>query len=195
MKIKEIIEIVEIDNLSCIVESNLSRVHSHLKNGHIAISASRDTYNNRENSQRTSQLKRDVRNLGYGFVVLAGGFKEENEDKTSVDVVEQSLLIPYIKNKGTFEEFIEIFHSLANKFEQDAILVVEPNGKKYYLDKNKNIDVEFANTNFSADDAKYFSALAKGNHRKRKWAFEGIVIPDTTAGKHIAHTKGMIVTN
>lgn len=179
--------VVNVHSHQCAVESNLSRVKHHLDNGSIAISASRDENSPEENQGKSAKLRQDIRNLGYGYVVLVGGYNEEG-----VDVVESSFLVPYVPSKGSFEDFVRIFHKLANKYDQDSILVTEPISKIYYLGKDGETRSEFTKTKFDVDKAKYFSMLAKGNHRNRKWVFEGIAVPDTLFGKHRASLEGML---
>ena len=77
-------------------ESSLSSIIKHIEDPtsvFAQISASRKKYSKRENEERHTQLKNDVRKLGFGFIEMAGGFEEE--DGT---VQEKSLFIP-IKTK------------------------------------------------------------------------------------------------
>ena len=179
--------VVNVFGHSCAVESSLSRVNHHLKNGAVAISASRDIYSPEENQRRTNELRDKLRSSGYGYLALVGGYHEETGD-----VVETSFLVPYMGKNESFTQFIEKMSELGKQYEQESILVIQPN-EVYYMDPRTGKKTDsFSRVKFDQPDSTYFSMLAKGNHRNRKWTFEGVAIPDTLFGKHRASLENML---
>ena len=179
--------VVKVFGHSCAIESNLSRVNHHLKNGGIAISASRDVYSLEENSRRTKEMRDRLRSEGYGYLVLVGGYHAE-----AGDVVETSFLVPYIKSRESFPQFVKQMSELGKQYEQESILVIQPN-EVYYIDPRTGKKTDsFLGVKFDQPDSTYFSMLAKGNHRNRKWIFEGVAIPDKLYGKHRARLENML---
>lgn len=179
--------VVSVFGHSCAVESNLSRINHHLKKGAVAISASRDVYSQEENQRRTDELRDKLRADGYGYLALVGGYHEETGD-----VVETSFLVPYMEKKESFSQFLTKMSSLGEQYEQESILVIQP-GEVYYMDpRTGKKTLSFSGVKFDQPDSTYFSMLAKGNHRNRKWTFEGVAIPDTLFGKHRASLENML---
>lgn len=179
--------VVKVFGHSCVIESNLSRVNHHLKNGAVAISVSRDVYSPEENRMRTKELRDRLRSSGYGYLVLVGGYHEE-----AGDVVETSFLVPCIKNRESFPRFVKRMSEFGKQYEQESILVIQPS-EVYYMDPRTGKKTNsFSGVKFDKSDSTYFSMLAKGNHRNRKWNFEGVAIPDTLYGKHRASLENML---
>lgn len=179
--------VVNVFGHSCAVESSLSRVNHHLEKGAVAISACRDIYSPAENSKRTKELRDKLRAEGYGYLALVGGYHEETGD-----VVETSFMVPYMEKKESFSQFLTKMSSLGEQYEQESILVIRPN-EVYYMDpKTGKKTLSFSGVKFDQPDSIYFSMLARGNHRNRKWTFEGVAIPDTLFGKHRASLENML---
>ena len=76
-----------------LTESSLSRIWLHIekKTNFAVISASRGDYSDKENNDRYRQLKNIIREKGYGFIEMRGGYKEDGGF-----VYEKSLFIPNI---------------------------------------------------------------------------------------------------
>ena len=98
--------------MKIIKSASTSRVYERLRNNDIQvaiISPYRGEYNNKENKERMTHLKADVRKLGYGFNQLVSRWVENGE---SFD--EESLLIPDITFNQAFQ--------LGKKYDQLSIL-------------------------------------------------------------------------
>jgi len=161
-----------------IKEARLSRLYQYVEDrdkDFAIISASRSEYSADDNAERFNQLKETVRELGYGYIELRGGYIETAEDGKTVEVTEDSLLIPKIEK----DEAI----ALGSEFEQESILYKNSESMAYILTTGENIgktDMEFkfgANrSNFSVDDPlnAYFSSLKKGPHRSKKISFKAL---------------------
>lgn len=154
------------------VESNLSRIAKHVGSGLVTLSACRQSLTEDENLKRSELLVAELRKLGYGYIPLVGSYIEE---ETGEPATEHSFLIPYPnKRELSFEEMVFELQVVANSFNQDSILVVNQ-GKGYllYSDGHQDPVGSFNLDNNTASP--YFSTLAKGNHRNRKWVFEGVL--------------------
>jgi len=157
-------------------ESSLSRVWQHVENPKRAfgvISASRHEYSKEENRERHEELRGRIRELGYGYIELDGGYREKSGRDSYVIVQEPSFFIPNVKYRDLI--------SLGQELEQDSViykglgefrvvstrppvgetLVNFSQGKGYW-----NIDL--------AKEAvkEFFSSLVKGSHKGRKFVFK-----------------------
>ena len=153
-------------------ESSLSRIWKHVEDDAKSfgvISAYRANEPNNDNNHK--QLKTSIRDLGYGFIEMRGGYKEEEGGF----VKEKSLFIPNITKK----EMIK----LGQKYEQDSILYKDSNAfVSIGANKSTGIGKEIVNfkkgkgkDNISlAQDAikNFFSQLLKGSHRGKKFVFK-----------------------
>ena len=153
-------------------ESSLSRIWQFVednKKQFAVISASRKLNSDEENEKNYIELIKDIRDLGYGYIKMRGGYKE----KTGF-VREKSLFVPNIKKS----EIIE----LGRKYNQDSILFKDVN-KFVEIGTNKETGIGKILMNFKkqsnvdnlnlAKDAikKFFSSLLKGNHKGKKFVF------------------------
>lgn len=169
------------------VESNLGRVMKWAKSGSVTISACRGDKTTKENLKRTEDLILDLKELGYGYIPLFGQYVEEENGL----VTEYSFLVPYPnKNREeSFEDMISALQVLGDKYDQECILVVKDNlGTLLYSDGKQ---IEAGEFTFPVNKSEYTSALAKGNHRNRKWSMEGVVgFPRTMNGRMGASRLG-----
>ena len=99
-----------------IAESSLSRIMTHVTKTENfgVISPFRKEFSNKENLDRYKELKEIVRERGYGFIELKGGYQEEDGF-----VNEKSLFIPNIKKNEMLE--------LGKKYNQHSVIVKDSN--------------------------------------------------------------------
>ena len=157
-------------------EHSLSRVWKHEKRGFILMSAFRgDDFE--ENMKKHEQLKKDIRALGYGFFEIDGMYQYENG--TLGD--ELSVFIPALSNEeDTFYFMVDNFQKLGKKYNQESILVKEPDsyGGKASLLFCKSGQYDEIGTRVGYDKiAIAYSKLRKGSHKGRTFVIEGIRIP------------------
>lgn len=145
-------------------ESSLNRVSSgHNNIGFVIISASRGNKSAQENNNNYKELKRKVKELGYSFVPVFGGFVENGTD----EVFEQSLQVypissTVISKEYDFDKFQEDMINLAKKYEQDAILIKRPDKNPMFYDcKNNKWTDEFSGITYNDLMQKYFTSLKK----------------------------------
>ena len=144
----------------------------------------RQDHLNRENRNK---LKQVLRHSGFGYVPTLGGFKEKLIDKETGEVVvdpetkepvlvdtefpERSFVVHSQKgDKGRNpEELKQLGLDIANQFNQDSILYKPPNAvdpKAYYLTRNGEVDMEFADLTVEDLDQIFYTQLAKGTQRR-----------------------------
>jgi len=151
-------------------ESSLSRIFSHIEGNESfgVVSAFRDNLSTTENKQRHSDLKNMVRKFGYGFIEMRGGYTGDQGF-----VQEYSLFVPGVSKK----EIVEFGKS----FDQHSV-IFKDNNEFILIGSNQNSGVGKILTNFvrggknNINTAKeaikdFFSALAKGSHRGKKFVF------------------------
>ena len=167
-----------IDKVNNLNESSLSRLWQHVQNRKpfAMISLSRAGMTDKQKNEAYTTLKIDVRKLGYGYIELKGGYIENETDI----VDELSLMIPNITQQAA----IKIGETDLGFGPQDTVLYC--NGVDFlgYLITNPDkgsIGSVFQKFNYGkGHDAlpmvqsavkEYFSMLAKGSHKNRKFAF------------------------
>jgi len=157
-----------------LAESSLSRIMHHIEKTENfgVISPFRKGIGDEKNLDRYKELRELVREKGYGFIELKGGYQEETGF-----VNEKSLFIPKIKK----EEMIE----LGKKYDQHSVIIKDKNmfamigtSKKdgnvnkvlmTYDISGKKISVEVPIKNVFDD---FFSKLLKGSHSGKRFQFK-----------------------
>lgn len=172
-------------------ESSLSRIKKHSENGFFTLSAFRGEFTEEENLKRHNNLKKDIRNYGLGYIEQYGGYVETRDDGTKVPVKELSLFVPY-DNKMDIEEFKNIAKTLADKYNQEAYILCDPDDHKIIMYEGSNTyDLGKFNVNKMGE---YWSLLKKGSHSKRdiKYVFEGITVPSNVISRQARSLGGEI---
>jgi hypothetical protein len=155
-----------------LVESSLSRILQHIEGDRAfgIVSAFRDMNSKKENMSGHVELKKAVRDAGYGYIELRGGYREETGF-----VSELSLFIPNITKK-------EI---MAMGQANDQHSVIHKDSKEFVLiGTNKSAGVGKTLERFVATGGRgsvtlakdaikdFFSSLTKGSHKGKKFLFK-----------------------
>jgi len=159
--------------LNDINESSLSRIFQHIEgdNSFGVVSAFRDDLPDAENKQRHADLKAMIRKAGYGFIEMRGGYTGDQGF-----VQEYSLFVPSVSKKDMIE-FGKAFnqHSVIYKDSSEFIMVGTNENSGIgrtvvnFIRGGKN------NINMAKDAIKdFFSSLAKGGHRGKKFVFNTV---------------------
>lgn len=155
-----------------LTEKNLNRISKgHEKDGYVIISASRffedmtKEQRESENNKRTNELKRALKNYGYSYLAVYGGYREEGASEASME--KSFVVYPYnivSHSKYNFEDFLDDMKELGKKYDQDSILVCEPGGKPHYVALKPGVD-EFGFDSVRDNDmnSEYFTAIKKWN--------------------------------
>lgn len=161
-------------------ESSLSRVLTHInKTKEFGVmSPFRKEKSDKENESDYAELKTKVRELGYGFIELRGGYVGDEGF-----FPEKSLFIPNIKRKEIIEfgkDYIQ--HSVIHKNEKNFVLI----GTNKQAGIGKELDgFDVGGKSISIDDIgdkfqDFFSKLAKGSHKGKKFLFKMQEIVETS---------------
>ena len=155
-----------------LVESSLSRILQHIEGNRAfgIVSAFRDMNSKKENMNKHVELKKAVRDAGYGYIEMRGGYKEETGF-----VSELSLFVPNISKK----DIIDMGQN------NDQHSVIHKDSKEFALiGTNKNAGVGKTLERFVATGGRdsmtlakdaikdFFSSLTKGNQRGKKFLFK-----------------------
>jgi hypothetical protein len=139
------------------------------------LSAFRGSNSDKENKARHEELKKAIRQMGYGFIELRGGYKGDEGY-----VEELSLLIPNITKKGIVD--------LGRQFQQHSVMY-KNDQDFYYIGTNEEAGVGKVLMRFKKGEGQdnlelakhkvvdFFSQLKKGAHSEKKFVFN--VKPDT----------------
>lgn len=173
-KAKEIIKRLEI-----ISESSLSRVWQHVEKDTQfgVLSASRSENTKVENDLNHLNLKKQVRELGYGYIEMKGGFVETLDDGNKLEVEENSLFIPKISKNEIMK--------LGTDYDQDTILFRDSDGF-YEIGTSKRMGIGKIISKFKSSNGRenldftiellkrLFSSLKKGSHKDKKFLFKKV---------------------
>jgi hypothetical protein len=155
-----------------LVEAKLSRVFQYVeddKKDFGIVSAFRGTNSDKENKARHEELKKMVRQMGYGFIELRGGYKGDEGY-----VEELSLLIPNVTKKNIVD--------LGRKFQQHSVMY-KNDQDFYYIGTNEEAGVGKVLMRFKKGAGQdnlelakhkvidFFSSLKKGPHSDTKFVF------------------------
>ena len=114
-----------------LTESGLSRLYQHMMEHDSAIiSAFRNEYTNKQNYERSRELKAQLLSAGYGVTKIDGSYIENFETPEAIEVSEQSL---FISNRGGAADFINEIARLGEEYEQDSVLIIPEGGQDAYL--------------------------------------------------------------
>ena len=114
-----------------LTESGLSRLYQHMMDYDSAIiSAFRNEYTNKQNYERSRELKAQLLSAGYGVTKIDGSYIENFETPEAIEVSEQSL---FISNRGGAANFINEIARLGEEYEQDSVLIIPEGGQDAYL--------------------------------------------------------------
>jgi hypothetical protein len=176
-----------------LVESSLSRILQHIEGDKSfgVISAFRGEYGKKENKIRHRELKKAVRDAGYGFIEMRGGYREE-----SGFVTELSLFIPNITRKDaialgqTYEQ-----HSVIYKDKKEFSLIGTNKSSGLGVTLDKFVAIGGKDSMTLAKDAikDFFSSLLKGSQKGKKFLFK-MQEKETTSFNQKAYMRNNVLS-
>jgi len=155
-----------------LVEAKLSRIFQYIeddKKDFGIVSAFRAVNSDKENKARHEELKKLVREMGYGYIEMRGGYKGDEGFNE-----ELSLLIPNITKKGIVD--------LGRKFQQHSVMY-KNDQDFYYIGTNDEAGVGKVLMRFKKGEGQdnlelakhkvvdFFSQIRKGPHSDKKFVF------------------------
>lgn len=163
--------------LQQLIEKNtLSRLYQHFTGqGVVAIiTAFRAEYTYEENTERNRELAATVRNAGFGFVYVDGGWIENKGTEREQEVSEVALMIHGDQHSG--KKLFDLCVSLAKKYNQDGFIFKGPSDAKTALyDGNGELVDTFKGMTLDKL-SEYFTRLRGGSHAGRSFTFESLNI-------------------
>lgn len=179
----------------------------HYNNGFIIISASRSENGRELNNKLTKELISVLKNSPYSFVPVYGGYIENKGTPNEVTTYEASFIVLNFDKQGNetdMNALIDFGKKLQVQFNQEDILVKEPNGTPRYINQNGETSMEF-NGDVKINDLtqEYFTSFIKSkniandqeNRRKSRFTFESCYInpkPSTFSERVIRRNIGEI---
>lgn len=164
-----------------LTEANMNRiVNGHDAFGYIMISASRADKSEEENNIRKKSIVKDIKSLGYSYVPVFGGYKEDGQDRASLE--KSFIVYPYniqTKEYADFDDFKRDMINLGKKYNQDSVLVKDGKNNPIYIQCSTETpyddnDEGFSGVKYNHTDSEYFTALKKWsdmskNGKNRDW--------------------------
>lgn len=142
----------------------------HTNNGFAVVSACRKEYTPEQNKQRTKELENLIKQEGFVFKSVDGGFIEDKGKPTEKEVIEKSFIIYNSNHKNDKANLLKFALSVCRKYGQDSILYSEKGDKPRYYTKNGHVDSTF-NNKFIVNDKsqEYFSEFGKNKRFTLDW--------------------------
>lgn len=171
-------------NMVSIDEANAkSLLDKHSKNGYVVVSPCRGyaDFNldpnkkedreklNNINNGRIKELISMLKSSDFSYTPTYGGFIENAGSEDEEHVYERSFIIYNYHRDGSVGDFSELKSfalEIANKFNQDSVLVKSPEGKPEYVTKDGEVEFGFdGDVAFNDMKQTYFTDLHKNAHK------------------------------
>lgn len=156
-------------------EETINRIiDKHGKNGFIIISANRTDKDKQENKQNTISLIQDIKNSGYSYFPVYGGYKGTDD---VIDNYEPSFLVANYNRKCEQNDFIKLKEyaiQWCKKYNQDSVLIKSPNEPPIYVNANgSKVNSNESNTVSINDKTKQaFTALYKKPQGTNRFTYD-----------------------
>lgn len=148
-------------------------------NGDYSLDSNDETYNGYEkvtdeqemryvNNTNTEKLKNMIRDKGYSYIQVFGGYKEKSKSKTSYE--KSFIVFPYNIRTKEYTDFNIFFDDMIKwiqnddiGFNQDSVLIKKPNENPKYFNQDGKAENEFGFSNVKLNDVtqEYFTSLKK----------------------------------
>ena len=121
------------------------------------------------NKERVKDIIKRIKNSGYSYTPVYGGFIENQGTENEEAVYERSFVIYNRDKRGSKLDMSNLFSfglGLANIYNQDSFLVKAPNDTPKYYTKNGEVIMEYnGKTTFNDLSQEYFTDLHKNTHK------------------------------
>lgn len=159
-----------------ITEATINRIlDKHSKAGFIVVSANRSDKDKKTNNDNAKKLIKMLKDSEYSYFPVYGGYHDkENNVKDSYEL---SFFVTNFKKQEEQEDFTplkDLAIEICGKFDQDSVLVVEPNGKAKYIDRDGKVVGKQTSDTVSVNDLKkeFFTAIYKKNSGTNRMSYE-----------------------
>ena len=121
------------------------------------------------NHKRVKEFVDILKQTDFSYTPVYGGFIE-NKGKENEENVYKSSFVVYNHHKdgsvGDFGELRQFALDMVRKYNQDSVLIQEPNGKPQYVKQNGEVDFGFdGDIAFNDLSQEYFTDLHKNSHK------------------------------
>ena len=121
------------------------------------------------NHKRVKEFVDILKQTDFSYTPVYGGFIENKGKENEENVYERSFVV-YNHHKdgsvGDFEELRQFALDMARKYNQDSVLIQEPNGKPQYVKQDGEVDFGFdGDIAFNDLSQEYFTDLHKNSHK------------------------------
>ncbi|MCF0125681.1 MAG: hypothetical protein HUJ68_08005, partial [Clostridia bacterium] len=165
-------------------ESSLNRINmKHMKDGFVIISSKRPEQEPDEAVKKFKELIDFVKKTEFSYMPVYGGYHDKNEPEAIEEYEPAIAVFNHYKNGeiGNFSELKEFAIDMCGIFDQESVLVVSPNSKPVYIDREGTVIGKQVSDNTSFNDytKEFFTALKKHPKSKRfsyDMTFEGLYI-------------------
>ena len=133
------------------------------------------------NHKRVKEFVGILKQTDFSYTPVYGGFIENKGKENEENVYERSFVV-YNHHKdesvGDFGELYQFALDMARKYNQDSVLIQEPNDKPKYITKDNEIVYEFdGDFTFNDIQQRYFIDLHKGCSSTRFSFLESYINP------------------
>jgi len=160
-------------------ESSLSRLWQHMEDKDTSlgiISAFRSERSLKQNQDLTKKLKAQIRENGFGFIMLTGHWPETTAEGEK-DVEEESFAII-----ADDEKKLDLFlKNIAKEYGQEGFLI-KPKETNHIFFSTSNGDRSDIGEYHPDKIGKMYSTLRKGSHAKKSFVFESCWLHKSWAG-------------
>ncbi|HOT45971.1 MAG TPA: hypothetical protein PLC28_13875 [Spirochaetota bacterium] len=175
-------------------ESYLDKVEEYLREGGFILGSAfrpKEERTDEENILKHRELVKWIRSKKLEFFVLDGIWRDS---KTNMEYPELSVLVPYKYWIMTFDEYLEFAQKWAVMYNQDAVLVKDPDpayGKLFILNKDGSTKTLKGKMNKNQIQDIY-SRFKGGKDKGKTFYFEGIQIPSSGWGSELMRREGYL---
>ena len=121
------------------------------------------------NKERVKDIINKIKDSGYSYTPVYGGFIENQGTENEESVYERSFVIYNRDKRGNKLDMNNLFSfglELANIYNQDSFLVKAPDDTPKYYRKDGSVTMEFnGKTTFNDVSQEYFTDLHKNTHK------------------------------
>ena len=121
------------------------------------------------NHKRVKEFVDILKQTDFSYTPVYGGFIKNKGKENEENVYERSFVV-YNHHKdgsvGDFGELRQFALDMVRKYNQDSVLIQEPNGKPQYVKQNGEVDFGFdGDIAFNDLSQEYFTDLHKNSHK------------------------------
>lgn len=164
--------------IECLNESSLSRILHHTMHNNIAIlTAHRGNLSSAENNARNDELKKKIREAGYGYIRVKGHYIEGYGSDLAKDVNEHAFIVVG-DGKDDADKLLNHVKQWGELYNQDSVLHKKHDTKKAVLYGTSKNEESYPRYGFSVDVGTYHPSRMGEFHsslnKNKSFVFESV---------------------